>query len=384
MNSLLQSSGFQQYGNQDEVVLAGRKSARGEDLGMMSQRMLIKAKLTARSSPLTSTTTPLEQLNEKKSLPFESLCVLMGDTSQPCPGKLNNKWNPEDLTTRQKLMDALSEIGYTPLNLTVLSTHTSMLPDLMKLSGSKSMVFNVCDEGFNNNASRELHIPAFMEMIDVRYTGAGPVCLGVCFDKGLTSQTAKSLGIHVPKEVFCSVNDTDQDIEYPVFVKPVKGDNSIGITERSLCRDQNELEKYFIELKAQGMDSLILQEFLSGTEYSVGVLGNKGYYTFLPIVEVDYQKILDQNRVPLLGYESKWDPTSVYWTDIAFKRANLDETKRTYLEEACVKLFERFECRDYARFDFRCDAHGRMKLLEVNPNPGWYEQMHTSYLILLF
>jgi D-alanine-D-alanine ligase len=85
---------------------------------------------------------------------------------------------------------------------------------------------------------------------------------------------------------------------------------------------------------------------------------------------VDYSA-LPGGLPKILSYESKWDPHSPYWTDIRYKEASLDEETYRKLVHFSSRLFERLECRDYARFDFRADSEGRVKLLEVNPNPGW-------------
>ncbi len=90
----------------------------------------------------------------------------------------------------------------------------------------------------------------------------------------------------------------------------------------------------------------------------------------LPVLEVDYSG-LDANLPRILGYESKWLPDSPYWTQIRYKETEIDAGVQRALIEHSTLLFERLRCRDYARFDFRADADGTMKLLEVNPNPGW-------------
>jgi D-alanine-D-alanine ligase len=90
----------------------------------------------------------------------------------------------------------------------------------------------------------------------------------------------------------------------------------------------------------------------------------------LPILEVDYSH-LPENLPKILSYESKWLPDSAYWNQIRYKEAELpDEIARKMIDYSHA-LFERTECRDFARFDFRADLNGNIKLLEVNPNPGW-------------
>ncbi len=156
----------------------------------------------------------------------------------------------------------------------------------------------------------------------------------------------------------------------PALLKPALGDSSIGITQKAVVHNAEELLAYFeyVKTAVPGVPILV-QEFLSGREFSVGVIGNDGAFEILPILEVDYS-LLPQNCPHILAYESKWDPDSPYWTNIRYHQASLEETKWRQLIDSSTALFERLECRDYARFDFREDAEGRLKLLEVNPNPA--------------
>ncbi len=102
----------------------------------------------------------------------------------------------------------------------------------------------------------------------------------------------------------------------------------------------------------------------------MGLIGNPGKFEALPLLEVDFSE-LPESLPKILSYESKWLPDSAYWNKISYKEANLpDETARKLIDYSQA-LFERLECRDYARFDFRADSNGDLKLLEVNPNPGW-------------
>jgi D-alanine-D-alanine ligase len=114
-----------------------------------------------------------------------------------------------------------------------------------------------------------------------------------------------------------------------------------------------------------------VQEYLTGPEYSVALIGNPDQgLRALPILEVDYSK-LNPELPKILGYESKWEPDSPYWTQIRYVEASLPDHIQSQLFEHAARLFERLGCRDYARFDLRADAKGEIKLLEVNPNPGW-------------
>jgi D-alanine-D-alanine ligase len=211
-------------------------------------------------------------------------------------------------------------------------------------------------------------------MLDVPYSGAGAACLGLCYNKALVRAVAQSVDIPVPAETYFSADDQAATIPsvFPALIKPNYGDSSIGITQEAVVHTWEQAINYLTKLREQmpGV-AILLQEFLTGPEYSIGVIGNPGLaYRVLPPLEVDYSG-LDGDLPQLLSYESKWVPESPYWTQIRYREAQIDEETRRKLVDYSNLLFERLGCRDYARFDFRVDEAGEIKLLEVNPNPGW-------------
>jgi D-alanine-D-alanine ligase len=159
---------------------------------------------------------------------------------------------------------------------------------------------------------------------------------------------------------------------FPALLKPNFGDSSIGITMDAVVRDTMELLNYIEWMrKTLGPRPILVQEYLTGSEYSIGIIGNPGIsFKILPPLEVDYSA-LPRELPEILGYESKWYPDSPYWNLISYRRAHLDSETKRRLFDYSTALFERLGCRDYARFDFRADQNGVVKLLEVNPNPGW-------------
>jgi D-alanine-D-alanine ligase len=391
--------------NETNVTLSAEMSKRNEDLGMMGNRMFITSMKTADLAYSESSEETL--IDAYKTIPkseeIEELVVIMGDVSKSCVGKLNNTWNEEDIYTRQQLLQALQKSGYSKV--VVLENHDQLHQSLT--TKRPNFVFNLCDEGWNNEALKELHIPALLESLAIPYSGAGPNCLAFCYDKGLVNRSAEAIGIPTPVELtflFDSKHNfikqahqfarlVQKKMGFPSFVKPMKGDNSIGITKRSIVRSEKELETYMLELESQGIRDVLVQEYLQGTEYGVGVVGNPetGLH-FFDIMEVDFSEIIDQNLPPILGYESKWDPDSPYWSNIQYKKAKLPKAVEEVLKSRCVILWERFGCKDYARFDFRCDIgrgdgldglNGVIKLLEVNPNPGWCWDGKLAYMAKL-
>ncbi len=248
-----------------------------------------------------------------------------------------------------------------------------MLADRLR-SDQPALVFNLCDEGFGNDAFRELHVPALLEMLGIPYTGAGPACLAACYDKAMVRSVAQALEIPVPLETYFSPDDQAATIPsvFPALLKPNFGDSSVGIRVDAVVRNPDELLSYLKRLRTDFPGRPVLvQEFLGGPEYSVGLIGNPGINMHVqPVLEVDFTD-LDPELPRLLPYEAKWDPKSPYWTQVNYKTADIpDDLRRTLLDHS-LTLFERMNCRDYARFDYRCGDDGLPRLLEVNPNPGW-------------
>ena len=357
MVALLESAGFLDVTRHGEVV--GR-STRDQDLGMMAHRMLFTARAPRRQAPPRRSEAPANR----------HVVVLLGDPRLPDPVKVGGQFNAEDLSTVARLKEALGELsGY---RFEYVDDHGEMLKVLQR--GRPELVLNLCDEGYGNDPRKELHVPAVLELLGVPYSGAGPSCLAACYDKSMVRAVAHSLEIPVPFETYHTADETSATVPsvFPVLVKPNFGDSSIGITQGSVVHDSRGLIDYVRKLRHDlGDHPVLIQEFLTGTEYTIGIVGNPGIgYTVLPPLEVDYSG-LPAGLPKILGYESKWLPDSPYWSDIVYREARLSEDQYRQLCDSAVTLFERMECRDYARFDFRADAEGVIKLLEVNPNPGW-------------
>jgi D-alanine-D-alanine ligase len=196
----------------------------------------------------------------------------------------------------------------------------------------------------------------------------------MCYDKALSRAVAVALDLPVPLETYIKADDQSATLPsvFPALMKPAFGDSSIGITKDAVVNSSEEMVDYLTGLrKILPGRPVLVQEYLSGSEYTVSLIGNPGFgLEALPVLEVDYSG-LDANLPKILGYESKWLPDSPYWNQIKYRPARLEINIERNLIENSMTLFERLRCRDYARFDFRADANGAIKLLEVNPNPGW-------------
>lgn len=294
--------------------------------------------------------------------------VILGDPRLPDKIKKDGKFGSEDFEIIEDLKQNLSLLKN--FEFQYLDNHKTLIDQLM--TAPPKFVFNSCDEGFNNQGMQELHIPALLEMLNIPYTGAAPACLALCYDKSIIYLIADSLGVPVPNQThYFRFNQADSIPHiFPAMIKPNFGDGSFGITQRALVQNSEELNNYIKFLNKEFPDiSFIIQEYLGGPEYSVGLIGNPGKLEALPLHEVDYSN-LPEHLPKILCHEAKWLPDSPFRQNIQFKEANLSQETKHKLIEYSTILFERLECRDYARFDFRSDLYGNIKLLEVNPNPG--------------
>lgn len=302
------------------------------------------------------------------SPPFPEVTVLFGDPELPDVTKVGHRFSAEDLESMERAKQALAELpGY---RFSWRQDHATLLADW--LAAPPAFVLNFCDTGYRNDAHRELHVPAFLELLGVPYSGSAPAALALAFDKGHVRAIAERHGVPVPEEIFVPPGEVPDLPFFPALLKPATGDGSYGITARSVVRDPAEAADYFAFLHRELPGRPVLaQEFLEGPEYGLALIGNPGRgFTLLPPLVVDYDA-LPQGLPPILSYESKTVPDSPYWTDIRFRPAELDGETLARLRGWCETLFELLALRDYARFDFRADAAGRIQFLEVNPNPAW-------------
>jgi len=304
--------------------------------------------------------------------PLKAL-VLTGDHGRADAYKVGGRYGEEDLLAHRRMVEALGSLA--GLELTVCSDHGYLLDCLP--ARPPDLVVNFCDTGFRNVAALELNVPGYLELLGIPYTGAAPTAIAICADKQIVRLVAQSAGLAVPEERFVPAEANFEPylpVAYPVIVKPNRTDGSLGITKDAVVRDRAEALAYLGWLRAAlPGQSLLLQEYLPGAEYGVGLIGNPHVgagLRALPALEVDFTG-LPPGLAPILSYESKAEPDSPYWSEIKYRRAALDPEVEAEMAASALRLFERLELRDYGRFDFRTAADGTIKLMEVNPNPAW-------------
>lgn len=231
------------------------------------------------------------------------------------------------------------------------------------------LVFNISERLFGPN--RESHIPTVCEMLGLPYTGSDPLTLGICLDKSRAKEILSWHGI--PNPAFAVVGPGEavpEGLPLPAIIKPLCEGSSKGIRNDSVVRDRAALLERTAEITSLYKQPVIIESFISGREFTVGILGNYPDYEILPVVEIDYSE-LPAGAEPIYSYEAKWvwdtrdKPLRIFKCPAPLSAELRDSIERT-VRRACSVL----RIRDWCRMDLRLDAEGRPNVLEVNPLPG--------------
>lgn len=222
------------------------------------------------------------------------------------------------------------------------------------------MVFNIA-EGYSGRA-REAHIPALLEMLNIPYTGPNPMTAALTLDKIAAKKMALACGVATPD---CAVVGEPGEVKFPAIIKLAYEGSSKGIRQSSKVFNAAELERQAAWLKTNYPEQPILaEEFVPGREFTVGVIGNETP-EILGVMEVVPRGRALEDFVYSLEVKRDYLAQVDY-----FCPPEIDEELKKRLEEAALRLYRIFECRDISRFDFRVDAKGDPYFLEVNTLPG--------------
>jgi D-alanine-D-alanine ligase len=282
-----------------------------------------------------------------------------------------NRRPPEDffaegdsMDTIEAVMEAIRSNGHNVTGIEADNEAISKLRD-----ERPELVMNMA-EGLTGDF-RESYIPMVCERIGLPYTGSDPLTLALCLNK---ARAKEILGFyHIPTPAFKvyypgeTVN-TDH-LSFPAIVKPVAEGSSKGIDNKSVVQDPITAKELIIEKLLKYQQSVIVESFLTGDEFTVAVWGNDELEV-LPIVSINF-KDLPEGAWPMYSYEAKWvwdvpeKPLQIFQCPA---KISSDLTKR--IQETAKKTYMIMGIRDWCRIDIRLDAAGVPHVLELNPLPG--------------
>lgn len=276
---------------------------------------------------------------------------------------------PEDPVLGQ-IQDALGAAGHSVQRLAVEAKVAPVVGALDR--NPPELVFNLA-ESFAGRSALESNVAALLNLLGLRYTGSSPAGLLLAGDKALTKKILSFHGIRSPQFATSYRGSVDWagDIRFPLIVKPPQEDASIGITGKSIVRDLRELLSTMDALQSEYSSPVLVEEFVEGREFYVGVLGNATPEA-LPVIELDFSRF-PQNRPRIASWAAKWgedgESRGEEWeaAESVFPE-DLSADLVARMNEAAVQAFQALRLRDYARVDLRVSADGEVFVLEVNPN----------------
>jgi D-alanine-D-alanine ligase len=230
-------------------------------------------------------------------------------------------------------------------------------------------VFNVAEGELG--VSRESQFPAIMEMLDIPFTGSDSISIGICHDKSRCKEVLSYY--NVPNSSFFitdNINDVPSDLTYPRFVKPLHEGSSKGIFNSSVANNIDELKSEITRIKDCYEQPALVEDFLTGKEFTVALMGNGNDVRVLPIVEINLDAVpSDFNKI--YSYEVKWFfDTRENQLDIFRCPANISDELYKAIEKVCKDAFKALRLRDWSRMDVRLDSNGVPNIIEINPLPG--------------
>jgi D-alanine-D-alanine ligase len=247
--------------------------------------------------------------------------------------------------------------------------------DVIKLGGDAGLidrlrqapvdiVFNIA-EGLQGR-NREAHIPALLEFLDIPYTGSDPLTLSLTLDKAMAKRVVMSQNIPTPR--FKKVERVEDlhglDLRYPLFVKLCHEGSSKGVRLDSKILDAQSLREKTTKLLKTYGSSLLVEEFVKGPEFTVGILGNEDPFV-LGVMQIEIKGRPPEESIYSLEIKREWEEKVRYHCPPL-----IDQDLLRKIEEVALRSYRVLECRDVSRVDIRVGEDRTPYFLEVNPLPG--------------
>ena len=266
----------------------------------------------------------------------------------------------------EEVVDALTKLGHEPA-LHVVDGSLKSLHALPKLDCD--VIFNL-SESFGGNDTADYNIAAYLELVGKPFTGSGSHGLMLAQDKSVAKKIFAFHRIATPifARSFRGRLAFSDELHFPVIVKPMREDGSIGIEFNAVVSSIRELMERIDWLHAHFDSPVLIEEYVEGREMYVGVLGNENPEP-LPVIELDLSN-LPEGTPRIASAEVKWGKgTKAYRDTKSIVATDLSEETTALLQSTAVAAYQALELRDYGRVDMRLKPDGTVAVIEVNPNP---------------
>lgn len=224
------------------------------------------------------------------------------------------------------------------------------------------LVFNIAEGMYG--LGREAQVPALLDAYSVPYTFSDPLVLSLTLHKGMTKRVVRDLGF--PTAPFFLVEQPEDikqvDLPFPLFVKPVAEGTSKGISPSSIVNSAEQLRSSCEALLTEHAQPVLVETFLAGREFTLGLLGSGTGAMVIGVLEVALRAEAKGNSYSYFNKQN-------YQEYIEYKLFT-DEPMASTLSKLALSVWQGLGCLDAGRVDIRLDEAGNPFFLEVNPLAG--------------
>jgi D-alanine-D-alanine ligase len=200
----------------------------------------------------------------------------------------------------------------------------------------------------------------------IPFTGSDSVTMALALDKALAKSVVRDAGVPTARSVVMKTGDEPiAGLVFPLLVKPNAEGSSKGVHPRSVVEDERALRETVHALIGKYGQDILVEEFLPGREFTVGLVGAQKAPRVLPPMEIVFVEPDSKHPIYAFGEELDWTQKIRY-----DRPAQMDAALAREVEEAALGVWRALGCRDVARVDLRQDARGRVCFIECNPLPG--------------
>jgi D-alanine-D-alanine ligase len=292
---------------------------------------------------------------------------------EPEQGTKNCSKAKKELEDREEISEALEKLGHEPFYY-VLDGNAQSLLSLAKCGAD--LVFNLT-ESYAGDDTKDTNVAAYLDLLGLPYTGAGPHACLLAQDKALAKKLFAFHGIRSPyfATSYRGKIDHAHDIKFPLIVKPLWEDGSIGIDAGAVVDSIKEMMERIEYIQDEFDCPALIEEYIEGREIYGAILGSYEYAESLPLVELDLSK-LPKGTPKIASYEVKFEKdTQAHKLTKSAIAKNLDEETATKLADTALAAYRAVKLRDYGRIDMRLSPNGDVYVIEANPNP-WLASQH--------
>jgi D-alanine-D-alanine ligase len=260
--------------------------------------------------------------------------------------------------------DALSGTGYEAHLVPVDGDLGSLRAQLAELDCD--CAFNLC-ESLAGDARLESAVPVILELLGIPFTGSPPEVLSFALRKDRVKQRLEEAGIPTPAGRVLTTPTDPCDLGFPLIVKPVREDGSVGIWRTSVVHNRVELERAVEAVLTKLRQPCLVEQFIDGRELNVALLGHPTPRV-LPLSEIDFST-LPADAPRIVSYDAKWTSGSVDdLGTVPILHPVLPNATAARVRRVASDAFRAVGVRDYGRVDVRLAATGVPYIVDVNPN----------------